>query len=145
MAGVPGALPGTDAASNGTTVLAKNETQAMLDSMDARAVSVVSRQIFRAPFTREKYLQYFRPLHYGERSVVQHGGNRGVEAKMAQELLQARHVLHIAPHSCRLVVEPRRRAPHTLTRESVSRVSAARRTRSLQHAPCLSEQRPGPA
>ena len=62
----------------------------MLDSMDARAVSVVSRQIFRAPFTREKYLQYFRPLHYGERSLVQHGGNRGVEAKMAQELLQVR-------------------------------------------------------
>ena len=62
-------------------------TESLLDKIDARASGgVLGRQHFEAPYTRQKVLQYFRPMHYGEASVARHGGDRGLDEQMAQEL-----------------------------------------------------------
>ena len=78
LAGLPGATPSSPSVTQ----------TAVLDKMDARASGAFVRLKFEPPYTREKYLQYFRPMHYGEASLERHGGNRHVDVEMAQELLQ---------------------------------------------------------
>eukprot|EP00892_Ulva_mutabilis_P006868 jgi/Ulvmu1/4553/UM002_0281.1 len=41
---------------------------------------------FEPPFTRAKYLEYFRSIAYGDASLRKHGGNRRVDIQMAAEL-----------------------------------------------------------
>lgn len=43
-------------------------------------------RLFEPPFTRDKYLEYFRSIAYGDASLRKHGGNRRVDIQMAAEL-----------------------------------------------------------
>lgn len=71
---------------------------------------------FEPPFTRDKYLEYFRSIAYGDASLRKHGGNRRVDIQMAAELsnLYAQHTS--AQGSIRAIVEDDVRSPFTLTR-----------------------------
>lgn len=59
-----------------------------LDEIDARATKGVFASAAHQdpPYTREKYLEYFRSIAYGESSLQKHGGNRRVDIQMAREL-----------------------------------------------------------
>jgi hypothetical protein len=65
----------------------------ILDELDRRPDSnkhsdIFSRRHFEEPYTREKYLQYFRPMEYGEASIARHGGNRRVDMQMAEDQMR---------------------------------------------------------
>jgi hypothetical protein len=62
-------------------------SQKILDALDARATRGIYAQVpSDPPYTRTKYLEYFRSIAYGEASLQKHGGLRKVDIQMAQEL-----------------------------------------------------------
>jgi hypothetical protein len=56
--------------------------------MDTKATKGIFTNVAQQnpPYTREKYLEYFRSIAYGESSLMKHGGNRRVDIQMAREL-----------------------------------------------------------
>lgn len=65
--------------------------------MDARVhTGLFNRLHFDPPYTRSKYLSYFRPLSYGEAAVDRHGGVRRVDMKTAEELTSLYQRQHAA-------------------------------------------------
>jgi hypothetical protein len=58
-----------------------------MDKLDAKAKKgLFANAPQDPPYTRSKYLEYFRSIHYGEASLQKHGGNRRVDVQMAREL-----------------------------------------------------------
>lgn len=70
------------------------DSKKYMDKLDAKAKKgLFANAPQDPPYTRSKYLEYFRSIHYGEASLQRHGGNRRVDIQMARELstLYARH------------------------------------------------------
>lgn len=68
--------------------------QKVMDAMDNTMGNIgLGTKAFEPPFTRAKYLEYFRSIAYGDASLRKHGGNRRVDIQMATELsnLYAQH------------------------------------------------------
>lgn len=58
-----------------------------MDRIDAKAkTGLFAHAPQDPPYTRSKYLEYFRSMHYGEASLQRHGGHRRVDIQMAREL-----------------------------------------------------------
>lgn len=67
----------------------------VMDAMDKSMGNIgLGTRAFEPPFTRDKYLEYFRSIAYGDASLRKHGGNRRVDVQMATELsnLYAHHI-----------------------------------------------------
>lgn len=85
---------------------APDKTKGKPSGMDSVLGNVgLGTKAFEPPFTRDKYLEYFRSIAYGDASLRKHGGNRRVDIQMAAELshLYAQHASVRA--SVRSVVE----------------------------------------
>lgn len=70
------------------------DSKKAMDKIDAKAKKgLFANAPQDPPYTRAKYLEYFRSIQYGEASLQRHGGNRRVDIQMARELslLYARH------------------------------------------------------
>jgi hypothetical protein len=65
----------------------KHNSKKLMDKIDAKAKKgLFANAPQDPPYTRSKYLEYFRSIHYGEASLQKHGGNRRVDVQMAREL-----------------------------------------------------------
>jgi hypothetical protein len=63
-----------------------SQQESLMDRMDAATIQPFNKAHFDPPYTRQKYLSYFRPLRIGHASLQQQGGNRYADLKVAQQL-----------------------------------------------------------